>query len=286
VSTTRTSNRTDRRDHGRQAEELRFLLRSLEDLDAEHATGGLSEERYEQLRAEYTARAADLARADERARAADRRPPQADAGAPRPSRVRKARRDAVRPVPGNRRRRRVIAVVAILALTGLGTIGTLGLLGGPGSTTTRTDAAAAAASASLDATVTALRRTVAQNPKDAAAHDALANALAQTGDLPGALKEFDAAVSADPKDAVALAYSGWIALLAGSTDKALDRLTEAEATAPGYPDAHAFRGIALLRSGGNAAEARAELERYLQLAPDGGMTQQVRDVLKRVSGQP
>jgi tetratricopeptide (TPR) repeat protein len=286
VSTTRTSNRTDRRDHGRQAEELRFLLRSLEDLDAEHATGGLSEERYEQLRAEYTARAADLARADERARAADRRPPQADAGAPRPSRVRKARRDAVRPVPGNRRRRRVIAVVAILALTGLGTIGTLGLLGGPGSTTTRTDAAAAAASASLDATVTALRRTVAQNPKDAAAHDALANALAQTGDLPGALKEFDAAVSADPKDAVALAYSGWIALLAGSTDKALDRLTEAEATAPGYPDAHAFRGIALLRSGGNPAEARAELERYLQLAPDGPMTQQVRDVIKQLGDQP
>jgi len=284
VSTTRTSNRTDRRDHGRQAEELRFLLRSLEDLDAEHATGGLSEERYEQLRAEYTARAADLARADERARAADRRRPQADAGAAEPPRARKTSRDAVRPAPGNRRRRRVIAVLAILALAGLGTTGTLGLLGGPGSTTTGADAAAA--SASLDATVAALRRTVAQNPKDAAAHDALANALAQTGDLPGALKEFDAAVSADPQDAVALAYSGWIALLAGSTDKALDRLAKAEATAPGYPDAHAFRGIALLRSGGNPAEARAELERYLQLAPDGPMTQQVRDVIKQLGDQP
>lgn len=285
-----STTRTERRDSGRQAEELRFLLRSLEDLDAEHAAGGLSDERYEQLRAEYTARAADLARAEERARAADRRRPERPAGAdddaPSRSRARKARRAAAQPVPGNRRRRRVIAVLAILALAGLGTTGTLGLLGGPGSTTTGAGAAAAAASASLDATVAALRRTVAENPGDAGAHDALANALAQTGDLPGALKEFDAAVSADPKDAVALAYSGWIALLAGAPDKALDRLAKAEATAPGYPDAHAFRGIALLRSGGDPAEARAELERYLQLAPDGPMTQQVRDVIKQLGDQP
>jgi tetratricopeptide (TPR) repeat protein len=91
-------------------------------------------------------------------------------------------------------------------------------------------------------------------------------------------------VSVDPGDSVALAYSGWIALLAGSPDKALDRLARAEAAAPGYPDAHAFRGIALLRSGGDAEEARAELERYLQLAPDGGMAQQVRDVLRQLDG--
>jgi tetratricopeptide (TPR) repeat protein len=127
---------------------------------------------------------------------------------------------------------------------------------------------------------------VAANPRDAAAHDALANALAQTGDLPGALEEFDAAASVDPHDAVALAYSGWIALLAGSTGTALDRLARAEAAAPGYPDAHAFRGIALLRAGGDPAEARAELQRYLQLAPDGPMTQQVRDVLRQLGGQP
>jgi len=272
VSTTRTD---------RQAEELRFLLRSLEDLDAEHAAGGLSDERYEQLRAEYTARAADLARAEQGAQVRERRrPSRSDDEA----RARKVRRGAVRPVPGNRRRRRVIAVVATLALAGLGTTGTLGLLGGPGSSGTATTPSAAAAS--LDATVAALRRTVAENPQDAGAHDALANALAQTGDLPGALKEFDAAVSADPNDAVALAYSGWIALLAGSPDKALDRLAKAEATAPGYPDAHAFRGIALLRSGGDPAEARAELERYLQLAPDGPMTQQVRDVIEQLGGQP
>jgi tetratricopeptide (TPR) repeat protein len=253
------------------AAELEFLLRSLDDLDAERAAGALSEQRYQRLRAEYTARAADLARATGR-----RRPARTEA---------RRRARTKRPAPGSRRRRRLVAVVAALALGGLGTTGTLGLLGGPGTAATPA-AGAGAAAASLEATVAALRRTVADHPRDAGAHDALANALAQTGDLPGALQEFDAAVSVDPDDAVALAYSGWIALLAGSTDKALDRLARAEATAPGYPDAHAFRGIALLRSGGDRAEARAELERYLQLAPDGPLTQQVRDVLAKLGGRP
>jgi Tfp pilus assembly protein PilF len=175
-------------------------------------------------------------------------------------------------------------VVAAVALAGLGVTGGFGLLGGPGTSGTATTAGAGAAS--LDPTVAGLRRTVAEDPRNAGAHDALANALAQTGDLPGALEEFDAAVAVDPDDAVALAYSGWIALLAGSPGKALERLSRAEAAAPGYPDAHAFRGIALLRAGDDPAEARAELQRYLQLAPDGPMTQQVRDVLSRLGGQP
>jgi tetratricopeptide (TPR) repeat protein len=256
--------------------ELDFLLRSLDDLDAERASGAISEQRYRRLRAEYTARAADLARARD-----DRIPPRQRA---RSQPARKERARPVRPVRAGRRRRRLVALVAAVALAGLGTTGALGLLGGPGSSGTAAPGAGPAAS--LGATVAALRRTVAENPRDAAAHDALANALAQTGDLPGALKEFDAAVSADPADAVALAYSGWIALLAGSPDKALDRLARAEATAPGYPDAHAFRGIALLRAGGDRAEARAELDRYLQLAPDGPMAHQVRDVLGRLGDTP
>jgi len=265
------------------AEELAFLLRSLEDLDAERAAGSLTEQRYRQLRAEYTARAADLARTAER-REATARAVKADPPPRTRTRGRAQRGRPVRPVPATRRRRRLVAVVGVLALAGLGATGTLGLLGGPGTASTAAGGSSAAA-ASLDASVAALRRTVADHPRDAGAHDALANALAQTGDLAGALKEFDAAVAVDPNDTVALAYSGWIALLAGSADKALDRLDRAEATAPGYPDAHAFRGIALLRSGGDRAEARAELERYLQLAPDGPMTQQVRDVVKQLDGQ-
>jgi hypothetical protein len=75
-------------------------------------------------------------------------------------------------------------------------------------------------------------------------------------------------------------------MLGGAVDKALPRFDQAEAADPGYPDAHAFRGIALLRSGGDRAEAVAELRRYQQLAPDGAMRQQVRDVLSQLGETP
>jgi tetratricopeptide (TPR) repeat protein len=108
----------------------------------------------------------------------------------------------------------------------------------------------------------------------------------QTGDLPGALKEFETAAGLDPRDVVALSYAGWIAVLGDAPDKAFPRLVQAETVDPDYPDAHAFRGIALLRTGGDRADAVAELQRYLQLAPDGPMTQQVRDVLSQLGQQP
>jgi Flp pilus assembly protein TadD len=178
-----------------------------------------------------------------------------------------------------RGKRRLVAVIAALALAGLGATGTVAVLSSP-------RASDQASTGNEAGSLATLRRAVQENPRDAAAHDALANALAETGDLAGALREFNTAATIDPTDVVALSYSGWIALLAGSTDKALPRLAQAEAVDPGYPDAHAFRGIALLRAGGDQAEAVAELQRYLQLAPAGPMTQQVRDVLTELGQQP
>ena len=57
-------------------EERSFLLRSLRDLDAEHAAGDIDEDDYATLRDGYTKRAADVMREidDGRARLADRRP--------------------------------------------------------------------------------------------------------------------------------------------------------------------------------------------------------------------
>jgi hypothetical protein len=75
-------------------------------------------------------------------------------------------------------------------------------------------------------------------------------------------------------------------VLGDAPDKAFPRLVQAETVDPDYPDAHAFRGIALLRTGGDRADAAAELRRYLQLEPDGPMTQQVRDVLDQLGQQP
>jgi len=266
-------------DAGRLADELQFLLRSLEDLDTEHADGSIPEQRYQRLRAEYTARAAEVARAAEAtpappAGASVRERPRRRVGHPRGALPRAARRGA---------RRRVVAVVAALTLAGLG--GTAAVVAedsGTGTAGPSGPAAGGDGAVALDQ----LRRAVQQNPADAAAHDALADGLAASGDLGGALREFEAAATLDPRDVVALSYSGWIAMLGGAVDKALPRLDQAEAADPGYPDAHAFRGIALLRSGGNRAEAVAELRRYQQLAPDGAMRQQVRDVLSQLGETP
>jgi tetratricopeptide (TPR) repeat protein len=255
--------------HARLEEELRHLLVSLADLDDERAAGALSSERYRELHDRYTARAADIARALGRAAREREATPPEKRGRDRPRRRSRAPR---RP---RSTRRRLLAVLAVLALGGLGATGAVVVLGSPAD-----DAGGAAAS------LAALRSAVRQHPGDASAHDTLAAALLRTGDPTGALKEFDAAASADPRDVVALAYGGWIALLAGSTDESLRRLDRAEAADPGYPDAHAFRGIALLRSGGDRAAAAAELRRYLQLDPGGVMDQQVRDVLAQLSSPP
>lgn len=269
-----TGGNTKHTDLGRLEEELDFLLRSLADLDAEHAAGGLSDRRYERLRGQYTVRAAEIARATER-------PTTPTAGTAARRRVTAAsprrRRSAGRRT--RTRRGRIVPVIAALALAGLGAGGGAGMFASPATPGQATTAVA-------DPTVAALQRTVQQNPRSADARDALADALAQTGDLTGALREFDTAASLDPTDPVALSYSGWIALLAGSPDKALARLAEAESADPGYPDAHAFRGIALLRAGDDATEAVRELQRYLQLAPGGPMTQQVQDVLAQVGQSP
>lgn len=256
---------TAKDERARQEEELRHLLVSLADLDAEQEAGALSSERYAELHDRYTARAADIARTVGRlARDAESAPPE------RPQRARR-RRTSRRVRPGSVRRR-VLAVLAVVALGTLGVTGAVVVLGG-----------SSGSPGSAAASLATLRDAVRQHPGDAGAHDSLATALLQDGDLTGALKEFDAAASADPKDVVALAYGGWIALLGGSADAALDRLDRAEAADPSYPDAHAFRGIALLRSGGDPGVASAELQRYLQLDPGGVMDQQVRDVLAQLS---
>lgn len=61
-------------------DEVEFALRSLDDLEAEHAAGQLSDERFDRLHAEYVARAADAMR--RRRREVTKRP-----RAPRRSRV-------------------------------------------------------------------------------------------------------------------------------------------------------------------------------------------------------
>ena len=239
-----------------------FLLRSLDDLEAERAAGNLDADRYERLRDDYTARAAAVLRSIDEG--IDARP-----AAP----------------PLSLRRRLLVAggVAAFAAVAGVVLAGALGQRL-PGQTVTGNSQSTAPAPDRA-----ALERAVRERPDDAGALLALARFLLDAGEVAEAVKAFDTAARLNPADAEALAYSGWVVYLAGRsaepaaaaelTDGALRRLDAAVAAQPDYPPAHFFRGVVLLRGKGDAAGAAAEFERYLALAPDGPERQQVQALL-------
>lgn len=145
--------------------------------------------------------------------------------------------------------------------------------------------APATAESSSDARVQRLAEVVERRPDDAPARLAYARLLLGQRDLHGALVQYDAAARIEPGNAEALAYGGWVAALTGDTDGGRARLDRAVSADASYPDAHALRGLALMRAG-DGAGAVVELRRYLDLAPDGPLAAQVAAVVDRLGGGP
>jgi tetratricopeptide (TPR) repeat protein len=280
---TRQKNRFDPDEQARTDEELEFVLRSLDDLDAEREEQQISARRYDELRAVYSAQAADLAR----------------------RRQTMAKRRTVA-APRSRRARVGIATVAAIALivpasmavassgsrssgqTITGNTGNTGGTGGTGGTSGGSggNGGNGAAPPAAPPTMADAKQQVDAHPQNPQAHDIYAAQLMSNGDLTGALKEFNEATRLNPSDAVGLTYSGWIAFLAGFPDKALPRLTQAESSDPTYPDPHALRGVVLLRGQKDPAAAAVELRRYLALDPSGPMSGQVKAVLDSIPQAP
>ncbi|MFP5318200.1 MAG: tetratricopeptide repeat protein [Acidimicrobiia bacterium] len=228
-----------------------FLLRSLVDLDAEHAAGELSDSRYRELHDRYTVEAATVLRALERLSTVEP--------------------EAARP----KRRPRGLAVAAAAVIALIATGATLLVR----STATRQPGQSITGNAQSGADLDSLARAARSRPADPDAQLAYASALLDAGKLVDALKAFDTAARLDPADPVAKAYGGWIVSLAGLTDEALSRLDAAVAADPAYPDAHFFRGMVLLRGRGDRAAGEAELREYLRLAPPGPERDEVQDLL-------
>lgn len=227
------------------------LLASLEDLDAELASGDLDPGDYERLRDDYTARAARVERSLRQGR--DERPV----------------------APPISPRRRIAVATAVVTFAAGAAILLASSMGQrlPGQTVTGN------AQSGLPGVIRQLEQQVRDNPGDGAARRSLARARLQNRDLTGALKDFDAAARLDPADAESRAYGGWIVFQAGLVDDALERLDRAVAASADYPDAHLFRGIVLLRAKNDAAGAVAALERYLALVPAGPLDGDVRALL-------
>jgi len=247
-------------------EERDFLLASLRDLEHEREASDIDEVDYRTLHDDYTARAAEVLRALESARTPAPAPDVADV---RPPSGRQSPRGRVsggstRPASGgahraSRARRTVIGITIVLIVAVAGGVGLVSFTGDRGGGDNVSGQAAT----------------------ETARHVTKAQQLEGEGKAAEALKEYDAAISADAGNVVALTYKGWLLGRAGFADPAIASLDKAIATNPGYPDAHFFRGMVLFQGRQDAAGAVPEFETYLASNPPPSAADAVRGVLEK-----
>ena len=234
-----------------------ILLRELDELDEQLRTGEINREQHDRLSEAITGKAAAAIVSMERGRVASR------------DDVRQ-RRSLTATVAI------VLGIVAVAVAAGWLLIDQLAPRVGP-----TPDARQVAAPEERGER---LAEAVEESPSDVPARLAYARSLIEQGDLPGALEQYDAASEIEPSNAEALTYGGWLAVLNGSPD-GLERLDRAVAADPEYPDAHALRGLARMRSGDRTG-ALTDLTHYLELAPQGPLAPQVQQLIDELAAAP
>lgn len=239
-----------------------FLLRSITDLEAEHANGDLPLERYRQLHDDYTVQAANVLRA----LAVLERRSQDDDSPPPLDQVRK-------------RRLSPIVTFAVLGIVVLGGVFLTKAIGdrAPGQTITGN-------AQSKETDIVAMADAARAQPDDPSAQFSYGEALLRSGQSADALKAFDEAARLDPTDPAAKAYGGMVVYLAGLVDEAIRRLDSAVAADPSYPDARFFRGLVHLRGRNDPAMALTDLRAFLRLVPPGPERDQVQALVSEIEG--
>ncbi len=248
-----------------------FLLRSLDDLEAERASGGIDDESYRRLHEDYTARAAGAIRA-----------------------LRDGEAAAPVPESGDRRRRLLIAggVVAFVALAGVALAAALGARL-PGQTSSGNAQSSPPAALSSAQRRQQLQAEVTKNPLDVTSRILLAQFLEADNNAAGALAQYDAVTKIQPTNADAEAQAGRLlevtAQAAPGNDaqalvaKARARLDHAIELDPRFADAYFFRAIVLANEYQDYAGAQNDLQHYLVLAPNGQFIGQADQLLAQVS---
>jgi cytochrome c-type biogenesis protein CcmH/NrfG len=257
-------------ERGELEAERDFLLRSLDDLEAERADGSIDDESYQRLHDDYTARAAAVIR---------------------------ALRDGVdaRPAaPPTSARRRVLIFTGVVGFAALAGVALAAALGArlPGQTSSGNSAGSSSATAAASQTRRTLEAAVARNPSDIQARVQLALVLERANDLHGALVQYDEVTKLDPSNADAEAQAGRILYLTAQASPAnasqlvtlsKARLDHAVQLDPQYPDAHFFRAVVLANEYQDYAGAVNECQRYLLLAPNGPWADSARQLLAQAT---
>jgi tetratricopeptide (TPR) repeat protein len=252
-----------------------FLLRSLDDLDAEREAGNIDDATYERLHGDYTARAAAVLRA------LDGEPVELGD---------LERAAAAPPVSATRR----IVVIGGLIAFGVAAAVTLAVTIGtrlPGQTVT------GGVVSDPKAAVAALKTAVRDHPNDYSARIEYARSLLDS-DRVEALRQYGAAARLRPREPEPPTYVGWILGLASDQvtdaptrtqliDRSLSEFALARSLDPRYPDSYVFEGLVRDRFAHDPVKAVALFRQYLTLAPDGPQAELVRtaldDAQKRVA---
>jgi tetratricopeptide (TPR) repeat protein len=231
-------------------EEPAFLLRSITDLDAEHAAGDISDADYRTLRDDYTARAAAALRAR------DPTAPSAFGAS--------GGRGATSFTESNLGRRRFGVIVGLVMVAVAA-----------GWLVQRSSGERVAGSASTGAIVEGSTDRITR-----------AQQLVAGGKLLEAVKTYDALLRDDPTNPVALAQRGWLISRVDPSlvDKGLDSIDRAIAVDPGYAEAHFFRGMILLQAKGDRDGATKEFQLALEANPPPDLVPTLRELLERSGG--
>lgn len=223
-----------------QPGELDFWLRSIEDLDEQHAAGELGTATYTRLRNDYTSQAA--------ARLRD------TTTNPNPH--------ATTATPARSRHRASIVVVGVLAVV---TIAALAIV--PTSIRNRSAGETITGNAqtvSSGRTGAQLQAVVDADPADPTAQLSLARALLESNQLVDAMTAYDVAEQLDPTNAEPAAYRAWVMLVAGLPEESRIEAERAIGIDADYPDAHLILTLAL-RELGDTASATIEVRTFLDL---------------------
>jgi cytochrome c-type biogenesis protein CcmH/NrfG len=249
-----------------------YLMRSLDDLELEHASGGIDDESYAALHDDYTARAAATIRALR------------DGVDARPA------KPAATPT-----KRRVGAVALILVFAVGAGVALAAALGArlPGQTSSGNSPSDAAAIDAVGRRITSLQDQVNDDPDNYDLRLELADAYARNNDLPTAIEQWDAAITIDPNRPEGHAQLGRALYLvseqvpnkdtqASIVAQARAAFDQAIEVGPTYPDSYFFRGV-LLAAIGELERAQADLQTYLASTPNGVWSDGARDALEAVT---
>jgi cytochrome c-type biogenesis protein CcmH/NrfG len=255
------ADRTDERDRHRLEAERDFLLRSLDDLDRERDAGGIDDDTYAVLHADYTARAA-----------AATRTLSGVAGTARGTRVN---------ADDSRHPRRLLTSIVLAIMVLAITLVVLVSLAprNPSETVTGNQPDVSTTTFDVRAEFDRLTNAVEADPEDAEARRALGLFLFQGEQYGPAIEQLREAVRLDPDNVEGQTFYGWgIWQLAQQApqgdgrddlvDIAIDHLLIALERATDDASVHTFLGVVLFRGKGDAAAAVPHLERAADLLGD------------------